>query len=76
LSTIQAEYLKRIEALSVKERVARSAAMFQWSREIIARQILAESGELPPEELKWQVALRQYGSDTQARALIARMLTH
>ncbi|WP_425617893.1 hypothetical protein NA78x_001583 [Anatilimnocola sp. NA78] len=37
--TIEEEYRARIEALALHERVARSAAMFHWTREMIGRQI-------------------------------------
>ena len=74
MSLIEAEYRRRVDALSPKERIARAAAMFQWTREMIARRIVSESGPMKPEELKWRVALRQYGADPQAKALIERML--
>ena len=74
MTTIEEEYLARMDSLSIKERVARSAAMFQWSREIIARQIVAESGPMSAERLKWEVALRQYGADAGSRELIERKL--
>lgn len=63
-----------MDALSPKERVARSVALFNWAREMIARQILAERGPMSPERLKWEVALRQYGSEPSVRAMIERML--
>jgi hypothetical protein len=74
MSLVQDEYDRRMQALSPKERVARSAAMFQWAREMIARQIVKESGPLPQEVLKWRVAQRLYGREPQAAALIERML--
>ncbi len=48
--------------------------MFQWSREIIARRVLAKLGPMDPERLKWEVALRQYGADPRTRAMIERRL--
>jgi hypothetical protein len=74
LLNIEAEYLQRMDALPAKERIARSAAMFQWHRECLSRQILAESGPLSSQRLKWEVALRQYGGHQQVRDLIARIL--
>ena len=74
MSIIEQEYLARMDALSVKERVARSVAMFQWTREMIARQIVAEAGPMSTERLKWEVALRQYGADAVSREMIQRKL--
>lgn len=72
---VQQEYERRIDALSPCERVQRSVEMFNWAREFIARQIVAERGPMSVERLKWEVALRQYGSDSQTRALVERMLS-
>lgn len=74
MSVVEREYQERIDALTPKERVARAVAMFQWAREAIARQIVAESGPTSPERLKWLVAKRQYGADPATRAMIERML--
>ena len=74
MSGIQQEYLDRIQSLSPKERVARSVAIFNWSREIVGRQILRVSGSTDPERLKWLVAMRQYGSDPRMRTMIQRIL--
>ncbi len=67
---IEAIYNERIASMSPAERVARSAAMFQWTREQLARQIVRECGEMDTETLKLQVALRLYGSEPEVRALI------
>ncbi len=48
--------------------------MFQWARELIGRQIIAAKGPMSAERLKWEIALRQYGSDPTARATIERKL--
>jgi len=74
VSVVQRKYEERIDAFTAKERVARAAAMFQWARETIARQIVAESGPVSPERLKWLVAMRQYGADPAVRAMIEGML--
>ena len=73
-SVIQQEYQARMDALTVTERMERAMAMFNWTREMIARQIVQERGPLSPERLKWEVALRQYGAEPQVRAMIQRML--
>lgn len=63
-----------MDALSVKERVARSMTMLKWTRDMIARQVVAESGPMSNERLKWEVALRLYGSDKITREMIERKL--
>ncbi len=73
-SAIERAYQHRISSMSPKERVARSAAMFQWTREQIARQILAERGPTDAELLKWLVALRLYGREPAMREMIERKL--
>ena len=60
--------------MSPAERVARSAAMFGWTREQLARQIIAERGPTDAETLKWLVALRLYGSQPDVRELIETKL--
>ncbi|MCA9268352.1 MAG: hypothetical protein KDA41_07765 [Planctomycetales bacterium] len=65
---------ERMDALSPKERIARSGRMLRWARACIARQIQAQRGPLSDERLKWEVALRMYGSDPRARATIERKL--
>lgn len=48
--------------------------MLTWARGLIARQIQAEKGVLPGDVLKWEVAMRMYGGDATARAMIQRKL--
>jgi hypothetical protein len=71
---VEERFQAATDALYPYERVERAAALFQWSREILQRRILAERGPMGPERLKWEVALRQYGADPRARALIERRL--
>jgi hypothetical protein len=72
MSAVEKEYLRQIDALAGKERVARSMAMLQWTREMLARQIVAEAGAMRDEQLKWEVARRLYGSDPAIREMIER----
>lgn len=74
MSLVDDEYHRLIDAMTPAERVERMAGMLAWARGLIARQIVAERGPMSPERLKWEVALRQYGSEPQARALIEGML--
>jgi hypothetical protein len=73
-NTVEALYRERIDRMTIADRVQRSAALFEWSRGFVARQIVAELGQIPRERLKWEVALRQYGADPMARSMIRRMI--
>lgn len=63
MNPVEREYQSRMDALTGKERVARSAALLAWARQMLARRIRAEKGEISDERVKWEVALRLYGSD-------------
>ncbi|MDA1016078.1 MAG: hypothetical protein O3A00_16685 [Planctomycetota bacterium] len=75
-SVVEQAYENRINAMTVAERVARGAGMFQWAREMIGRQITAEHGEMSPERLKLLIALRQYASEPLICDLIRERLRH
>ena len=63
-----------MDLMSPAERVARSAAMFEWTRDQMARQIVSEHGAMPHEILKWHVALRLYGDEPAVRRMIEQKL--
>jgi hypothetical protein len=71
-----ARFREAQDALPAHVRVARAAAMFAWARGLISREIVARRGPLSAERLKWETAMRLYGSDATARSLIQRMLDH
>ena len=73
LDPIETEYRRRIDSMTISDRVQRADALLSWARGFVARQILAEQGPLSNERLKWEVALRQYAADPAARALIEGM---
>lgn len=73
-SIVEQHYISRMDALSPQERIARCVAMLKWTRDLLARQIIAELGEMPYERLKWEVAKRMYGADPAARAIIDQRL--
>lgn len=73
-SSVELAYRKQIASMTPAERVARSAAMFEWTRQMLARQIVAEHGELSAEALKWHIALRLYIGEPGVRRLIERKL--
>jgi len=75
MTLIEQEYQSRMDALSGRERIARSLALLAWSRQMIARRIIAERGEISEERLKWEVALRLYGSDSNVCRMIESELT-
>ena len=60
--------------MSVAEKVARSQAMYLWSREVIAKQISAEHPEYNSERLKWEVTARIYADEPETMQLVKRML--
>jgi len=72
--SVEALYRERIDRMTIAERVQRAADLFAWSRGFVERQVVAESGALSNERLKWEVALRQYGADPVVRSMIERML--
>lgn len=74
--TVEQHYQAQMDALTPRERMARSVAMLAWTRQMLARQIVAECGPMSPERLKWEVALRQYGDDPIARTTIEQQLAH
>jgi hypothetical protein len=73
-SLVESAYRDRIDAMAPYERVARSAAMFQWTREQIARLIVAERGPLDEETVKWLVARRLYGASPLILSWIERKM--
>lgn len=75
-SPVELAYRNRIDAMAPYERVARSAALFQWTREQIARQIMAEQDGMDDDRLKWLVALRLYGNSPIVRGWIERKLAN
>ena len=75
MTLVETVYQARLATMTGAERIARSAAMLKWTREMIARQIESAIGPLSKERLKWEVALRVYGQDKKVRKLIERKLT-
>ena len=67
---IEAAYRERVNSMSIAERIRRAETLFNWSRDYIARSILASRGSIPDADLRWEVALRQYGSQPEIRELI------
>lgn len=73
---IEQVYRDRMDALTPIQRMERCAAMFQWTREMLARQIVSEKGPMSAERLRWEVARRQYINEPAVVAMIDRELAH
>ena len=73
-SIVEQQYNSRMDALSPQERIARCAAMLKWTRDLLARQVVAELGAISEERLKWEFAKRMYSSDPTAKAIIDQRL--
>ncbi len=75
-SDIDLEYERRWKAMSPAEKVSRSAAMFAWTRQQMARRIRNAQPSLSDEEVKWHVALRIYEREPEVVKLIEEHLSH
>ncbi len=67
---VELEYRARIDAMSVADRIRRTEVLFNWSRDYLVRSIVAARGQISDDDVKWEVALRQYGADPVTRKLI------
>ena len=74
MSLVEDAYRRAVDAMTPAEKFARMHAMLNWARNLYARQLREQLGDVSEERLKWEVALRQYGSDHRARELIQRKL--
>jgi len=73
-TAVEQRVLEAERGLAPHARVSRAAAMLVWARGLIARQIQADRGAMSAERLKWEIAMRMYGNDASARAMIQRKL--
>jgi hypothetical protein len=69
-SEIELEYERRRKAMSPAEKVARSAAMFAWTRQPMALRIRNTQPSLSDEEVRLHVALQLYERDPEVVRLI------
>jgi hypothetical protein len=74
VTEIEIEYRKRIDAMSPREKMARSAAMFAWTKQQMERQLRIANPEFSDEQLKWHVALRLYEHEPEIVKLIEEQL--
>ena len=70
MSSVEREYRRRSAELDVVDRIRRAEAMFLWSRDYLARSLHSSPEVASPLDLKFEIALRQYGSDPVFRRLI------
>lgn len=75
-SEIEQEYERRWKAMSPAEKVSRSAAMFAWTRQQMARRIRSAQPSLSDEEVKWHVALKLYEREPEVVKLIQEQLSN
>ena len=74
MSLVEDAYRAAVDAMTPSQKLARMHGMLHWVRDLYARQLRAELGDVSEERLKWEVALRQYGGDRRTRELIERRL--
>lgn len=75
-SEIELEYERRWKAMSPAEKVSRSAAMFAWTRQQMARRIQRAQPSLSDEAVKWHVALQLYEREPEVVKLIQEQLSN
>lgn len=76
MSEVESLYRNAVDSMTPCEKVARSVGLFNWSREIIGRQIQKANPELSAARLKLLVALQIYGGDDKMRTLIEGLLAN
>ena len=75
-SEIELEYESRWKAMSPAEKVARSAAMFAWTRQQMAIRIRNTQPSLSDVVVRLHVALQLYERDPEVVRLIQEQLAH
>ncbi len=70
MSLVEDTYRAAVDAMTPAQKIARMHGLFNWMRDLYARQILKANNHLSEEQLKWEVALRIYGSDQRVKKLI------
>lgn len=74
MSLVEDAYRRAVDAMTPAQKLSRMHALLYWARDLYSRQLREELGDVSDERLKWEVALRQYGGERQARELIQRKL--
>lgn len=76
MSLVEDTYWQAVDAMTPAEKFARMHALNDWARWNTARIITEKEGPLPPEVLKWRIALWIYGDNLECRQLIEEHLSH
>ncbi|MBI1347938.1 hypothetical protein GC163_16810 [bacterium] len=71
---VEDAYQQSIDAMTPAQRLARAHSLLHWVRDLYARQLRDQLGDISTERLRWEVAMRLYQGDLQARTLIERKL--
>ena len=75
MSLAEDAYRAAVDAMTPAQKFARMGELNCWAHWNIARIITVEQGALPPEILKWKVALWKYGHNPISSRLIEDHLT-
>ena len=76
MSKVDSLYQNAVDSMTPREKVARSVGLFNWSREIIWRQVREANPNASTARVKLLVALQIYGGDTRMRTLIEGLLAN
>jgi hypothetical protein len=71
---VEDTYRLAVDAMTPAQKIARMVALNRWAHWNIERRITEEEGPLPPEVMKWRVALQLYGRNPDCRTLIEEQL--
>lgn len=70
MSLIEDTYRRSVAEMTPAQKLRRMHDMLHWVRDLYARQLREQLGNVSEERLKWEVALRQYGGDERTRRMI------
>jgi hypothetical protein len=76
MSLVEQAYREAVDRMTPAEKIRRAGEMLRFARRVVATQLQKEKGELAPQQLRWEVALRLYGQSKQLHALIEEQLRH
>ncbi|MCP3981547.1 MAG: hypothetical protein GY716_19790 [bacterium] len=68
--SVATEYRKRIDAMSMAEKVRRAEVLFLWARDYLTREIVDRHGPMSDRRLKLELARRLYGAEPAMKRLI------
>ena len=74
MTEVEELYQQAVDALTPAQKYARMHALLNWARDLYARHLREDLGDVSEERPKWEVALRQYGGDRRTREMIGQRL--